>query len=120
MGWTRTWAGRKRRLMSINWMDRRIPDSVLREASNFPMQGGVADIMNLTVVELCERLPFLNLVYTMHDSMWMECPIEREEEAWPIYREVVQQARDIYGVMVPFPGSFKRVTTGGLEEKVAA
>jgi DNA polymerase I-like protein with 3'-5' exonuclease and polymerase domains len=95
-----------------------IPSSVYREAANFPMQGGVADILNLTVVEMIETLPYLKLVYTMHDSMWMECPIEREADVWPVYKRIVQQPRNIHGVMVPFPGSFKRVTTEGREEKV--
>ena len=116
-GYTQTWAGRKRRYMSIG-PTRAIPNSVFREAANFPMQGGVADIMNLAVIEICERLPFVNLVYTMHDSMWMECPVEREDEAWPVYQEVVQQARNINGVLVPFPGSFKRIREDGVEEKV--
>lgn len=113
LGYSATWAGRKRRLLGRG-------NGVYREAANHPMQGGVADLMNLTIIELADLCPWLVFVLNIHDELWMECPVEREAETWPIYQRVVQQARNIEGVTVPFPASFKRYDDKGVIEKVKA
>lgn len=117
VGYTETWTGRKRRYMSIG-PDRIIPSGVFREAANFPMQGGVADIHNLTIIEVSQTCPYTHYFYSMHDSMWFEVPVEREAEAWVDYKRIVTQPRNICGVMMDFPASFKRVGENGKEEKV--
>jgi hypothetical protein len=83
------------------------------------MQGGVADLLNLSLLELLKEMPFLKLVGSKHDALTMECPEELEEEAWPVYQRIVQQERDVEGVAMGFPASFKRVRFDGTEEKVA-
>ena len=116
-GFTQTWTGRKRRYMSIG-PDRVIPNSVFREAVNHPIQGGVSDLKNLTMIELLERCEWLTLAKEQHDAFWLECPVERVDETWPIYQEVVQRPRVIDGVTVPFPAEFKLYKSDGSVEKV--
>lgn len=111
MGYTETWAGRKRRLLGVG-------QGVAREASNFPMQGGVADIYNLSMIELVTQCPWLSMVYGVHDSFWMACATEREAETWPHYQRIVQQPRLIEQTQVRFPASFKRVTEDGVKQPV--
>ena len=116
-GFTQTWTGRKRRYMSIG-PNRVVPAGVFREGANHPIQGAVADLKNLTMIELLERCDWLTLAKEQHDAFWLECPVEREAETWPIYQEVVQRARLIEGVLMPFPAEFKRYLAGGSVEKV--
>ena len=116
-GFTQTWTGRKRRYMSIG-PDRRIPQGVFREGANHPIQGAVADLKNITMLELLERCDWLTLAKEQHDAFWLECPLEREAETWPVYQEVVQREREIEGVRMAFPAEFKRYLADGTVEKV--
>lgn len=116
-GFTQTWTGRKRKYMSIG-PDRTVPSGVFREGANHPIQGGVSDLKNITMVELLERCEWLTLAKEQHDAFWLECPVKLEEQTWPIYQEVVQRPRVIEGVTVPFPAEFKRYLPDGTVEKV--
>ena len=98
--------------------DRVVPSGVFREGANHPIQGAVADLKNLTMIELLETCDWLTLAKEQHDAFWLECPVEREAETWPIYQEVVQRARLIEGVLMPFPAEFKRYLADGSVEKV--
>ena len=117
-GFTRTWIGRMRKYMSIG-PERVIPASVYREASNQRIQGAVADLKNITMLELLHRCDWLTLAKEQHDAFWLECPVEREQETWPIYQEVVQRERVIEGVRMKFPAEFKRYLADGTVQKVA-
>jgi len=117
-GFTQTWTGRKRRYTSIG-PDKVIPSGVFREGANHPIQGGVSDLKNLTMIELLERCEWLTLAKEQHDAFWLECPLERVDETWPIYQEVVQRPRVIEGVTVPFPAEFKLYLPDGSVQKVA-
>lgn len=117
-GFTQTWTGRKRRYTSIG-PDRVIPSGVFREGANHPIQGGVSDLKNLTMLELLERCDWLTLAKEQHDAFWLECPLDRVNETWPIYQEVVQRPRVIEGVTVPFPAEFKLYLPDGSVQKVA-
>lgn len=117
-GFTQTWTGRKRRYTSIG-PDKVIPLGVFREGANHPIQGGVSDLKNLTMIELLERCEWLTLAKEQHDAFWLECPLDRVDETWPIYQEVVQRPRVIEGVTVPFPAEFKLYLPDGSVQKVA-
>ncbi len=116
-GFTQTWTGRKRRYMSIG-PDKVIPTGVFREGANHPIQGAVADLKNITMLELLHRCDWLTLAKEQHDAFWLECPVEREQETWPIYQEVVQRERVIEGVRMKFPAEFKRYLADGTVQKV--
>jgi DNA polymerase I-like protein with 3'-5' exonuclease and polymerase domains len=119
--WTKTWTGRKRRYQGISpeaLMKRVVPASVMREACNHPIQGGVSDLKNLCIIEIIERCPWVTLWKEQHDAFWLECPEAREAETWPVYQQVVQQPRVIEGVTIQFPADFKRYLPNGTSERV--
>ena len=97
---SRTFCGRLRKLMGDS-------QQIVREAFNHPMQGGVADIFNLTYVRILTELPSLRWVYGMHDSQWWACPQERVQETWPRLKALVEAAWDVAGVTVAFPATWK-------------
>jgi uracil-DNA glycosylase family 4 len=100
----RTWAGRRRRLLGEG-------RGVLREASNHPLQGGVADILNLTTVAIARRLPKARLVSTMHDSAVWAVPEAEAVTAERVIREEAEREWPIAGGLV-IPAKFKQVVRG--------
>jgi DNA polymerase I-like protein with 3'-5' exonuclease and polymerase domains len=102
-GETRTWTGRRRRLLGKG-------DALLREGTNHRMQGGVADILNLTVVAILNDLPMARLVYTVHDSAWIALPLSALDGAVRAYARIRQHVltpHRIEGRDIVFPASFK-------------
>jgi DNA polymerase I-like protein with 3'-5' exonuclease and polymerase domains len=72
----RTFTGRPRRFLSIGQQHgTAVPAKVVREALDYPMQAGVADLFNLTLLKVCETYPFIILSWQMHDAMYLACPI---------------------------------------------
>jgi uracil-DNA glycosylase family 4 len=111
---SRTFMGRRRRLLSGG-------KAAEREAYNHPMQGGVADILNLVTVEIKKRLPEASLVYTMHDAATWGVPRE-SVGALAVMKEVATRQWNIGGIDVSFPAKFKEPIYGEAyeEEKEAA
>lgn len=113
-GVSRTFMGRRRRLLSGG-------QAATREAFNHPMQGGVADILNLVTVRIARELPDATLAYTMHDSAWWAVPAHASEESFASIRSIVEDVWDVQGIKIGFPATFKRVSVvNGLpvEEKL--
>lgn len=102
-GVSRTFLGRRRRLLGGG-------AGATREAYNHPMQGGVADILNLVTVRIGRELPGATLCYTMHDSAWWAVPETDFETAYPAVRHIVEDVWDVQGVNVSFPATFKKVS----------
>ena len=117
-GYTATWTGRKRRTLSVG-PGGKITEAICRELSNHRMQGGVADLLNISLLELQDEMPYLILLGSKHDALTMECPEELEEGTWPMYQKIVQQERNVEGVNITFPASFARIRWDGTTEKVA-
>lgn len=78
-----------------------------REASNHPMQAGVAHIYNRTRLLIHRALSWLEFMYGKHDSQWWQCPEDRVEEAWAVIKPIVQRYFYINGMHINFPASFK-------------
>ena len=78
-----------------------------REASNHPMQAGVAHIYNTTRLLIHCVLAWLEFMYGKHDSQWWETPEDRVEEAWTFIKPIVQREFVIEGRRMNFPASFK-------------
>jgi DNA polymerase I-like protein with 3'-5' exonuclease and polymerase domains len=97
---TRTFMGRRR----VHLGD---PKGAIREGSNHPLQGGVADIFNLTLVKLIDQFPYLSFVFQMHDSVWLACPLDKVPATQELIKPIVEQAWTIQGQQVHFPASFK-------------
>lgn len=98
----RTFMGRPRRLTSPYRNARN------REASNHPMQGGVADIYVQTALLIKAAAPWARLVYGAHDAQWWQIPVARELEFVTIIAPIVLREFEINGRRVHFPAEFKR------------
>ena len=96
-----TFLGRKRKLLGGG-------NARLREYFDYPMQASVSDILNLTVIQCVQEFPWLELMYTMHDSLWLQGEPRKVEKAWPRLREIAQQEWDIHGVKTRIPATFKQ------------
>lgn len=104
----RTFSGRPRRCLGVSKQGKGVSAKVLREAINAPMQGGVADILNTTLVLLLDTYPFMTLRYTVHDAAKVAVPLTlltptlaREVEA------IVTRAHRMGGQEKRFPAKFK-------------
>ena len=102
----RTFTGRRRLLLGDD-------QAAIRESFNHPNQGGVADIFNLTVVEISETYPEYRFVYGMHDSQVWSVPSEQYEEAKSAIQKIAEKEWLINGQRVVFPASFKERVDGG-------
>ena len=73
----RTFMGRPRRFLTVGRDHSTVvPPKVVREALDYPMQGGVSDVFNTTIVELAARYPYTELAWGMHDAQYWSCPVE--------------------------------------------
>lgn len=100
----RTFAGRRR----IAW-GRGM--AMVRELINHPLQGGVADIFNLTLLRVWHALRPLGgrFVFQSHDAAWWGVPAEHEETAQRVIQEIFLDPWRINGVDMRMPVSFKPV-----------
>ena len=80
----RNWMGRKRKLMSKQ------PKNRFREGVNFPIQSTVSDLLNKTLRDVKARAPWCRLMFTIHDSFYMQCKAERAEELQGIVLECAE------------------------------
>ena len=99
----RTFTGRPRRFLSIGQQHgTAVPAKVVREALDYPMQAGVADLFNLTLIEVCKTYPFIMLAWQMHDAMYLSCPIHLLTD------EVIEGLKNIATREVVVEGRTKR------------
>ena len=97
---SRTFTGRLRKLLGHG-------NALVREAFNHPMQGGVADIFNITFLRVLDAFPYLQWMYGAHDSQWWQCPEDRVDETRLGLREIVEREWNVGGVPVRFPATWK-------------
>lgn len=111
---SRSWGGGRR---VYYWADAwsKIP---LNEMRNYPLQAGGADLYNLTIVEICEKVKEAKFVYGLHDSQWWSMPNDSKlHERAKIIKMIAEQPRIINGRSIPFPGTFKIMKEDGKIEK---
>jgi len=73
-----------------------------------PSQAGTQDIANLTAIEIKDTFKdALYYVYGRHDSMIWAIREPFFDEIEPRLKEIVQQPRNIFGLEIGFPASFK-------------
>lgn len=87
-----TMMGRRRRFLGYNQMNKWEKAAVLRQAFNFRIQGGSADIGKLGGIKLLEFLSKYNaqLVLFIHDEWIIECPKEHDEEVAKLAKEILE------------------------------
>lgn len=73
-----------------------------KEGLNHPMQATATDITNLTVIKLCERMPYMYLVNNRFDEIWASVPVEKVEEARRIVASTVAEPWELGGKQVVF------------------
>jgi DNA polymerase I-like protein with 3'-5' exonuclease and polymerase domains len=105
----RSWGGGRR---VIYWADSLVKFPY-NDVRNFPLQGGGADLYNITLVEMSEEVPEAHFVWGAHDSQWYSVDAASWESVYPRIRTVAERPRLIGGRMIPFPGSFKMVNDKG-------
>jgi uracil-DNA glycosylase family 4 len=67
--------------------------AVLREACNFPVQGGAADLMKLAMVRVSDKLPKdCRIVVQVHDQILVECPEKQWEKIALLMYETMSNA----------------------------
>lgn len=100
----RTFLGRRWNFLSH---DRK---RILRQMYDFPMQGGVADIMNLTLIRIKKALgDRVRLSYTMHDSIKLQVKDSPTLATdMNTISEIVQAEWNVGGTSIRFPADFKR------------
>lgn len=97
----RTFLGRRRKLSGE-------PEDIIREAFNHPMQGGVADVFNLTLIRIREALhPRAKWVVGCHDSQTWSCLASDYDECKSVIQSIILQPWSVYGVSVVLPATFE-------------
>ena len=99
---SRTFMGRRRRLL----VDGR--NAIKRLAYNHPMQGGVSDIFNLTMVKIANALPNAIFAYGVHDAQKWAVKEDDYDRAWQVAYDIVHEPWDVNGKKVIFPATFKK------------
>ena len=95
-----TFMGRPRELLSPSKNARH------REASNHPMQGGVADVYVTTALRVKAAAPWARLVFGAHDSQWWSVPVERRLEFMLLYAPIVERPFNVGGRVMVFPANY--------------
>lgn len=73
-----------------------------KEGLNHPMQATATDITNLTILKLCERMPYAYVVNNRFDELWISVPLDRVAMARAIVVRTVAEPWDIGGKQVVF------------------
>ena len=73
-----------------------------KEGLNHPMQATATDITNLTIIKLCERLPYAYVVNNRFDELWICVPVDRVGEAREIVVRTVAEPWELGGKQVVF------------------
>lgn len=96
-----TWDGRPRRMTGTSVNAR------YREASNHPLQGGVAGIYNQTYLEIKRLLPDARFVTGAFDAQWWALPEDLYDVYSAVIMAVAQRHYTINGQDAFFPASAK-------------
>lgn len=91
--------------------------AAVRELWNHQFQGGVADILNTTVIAIKQQCPWTRLVYTAHDAGTFAVPVARLDESVREITQVVCRPIDVNSRTVEFPAKFTLRYADGREEK---
>lgn len=110
----RTFTGRPRRFLTVSKDHSRIvPQKVIREALDYPMQGGVSDVFNMTLIKMVEQYG-LTFAWGMHDAQYWHVPKDRlTDELVQGMKDVATEEYIVAGQKKRFPIDFDIVEEGG-------
>lgn len=106
------WMSRKRRDIRLTQVSR-TPFGRLRwlmahthdmekEGLNHPMQATATDITNLTIIKLCERMPYAYVVNNRFDELWIAVPVGLVDTARRLVISTVAEPWELGGKQVVF------------------
>ncbi len=98
-GYVETLYGRIRPTPDVNAQNYIVREAALRQAVNMPIQGTEADIMKLAMKKVETLLP--NDCYQLlqiHDSILVECPIDKKEAVETILKDAMEQIAPNLGI----------------------
>ncbi len=98
-GYVETLYGRIRPTPDVNAQNYIVREAALRQAVNMPIQGTEADIMKLAMKKVETLLP--NDCYQLlqiHDSILVECPIDKKEAVEAILKDAMEQIAPNLGI----------------------
>ena len=108
-GYVKNLFGRIRRLPNINSSDVNERAESERYAVNTPIQGGVADLVAITMRRVYDKLILIHSkayqILTVHDSIIWNVPVEEVDLVKGIIKE--ETSREIPGINVPFDVDIK-------------
>lgn len=74
------------------------------ECANFPIQSGAADVINLTLPKIVDRLPAdTMLVAQIHDAAIFEAPEDKADEVLELIKDITSRPMKLGGRRVVFP-----------------
>jgi DNA polymerase I-like protein with 3'-5' exonuclease and polymerase domains len=123
-GETRTFLGRKRRFYPDRrerqaWQQRGVPGDCAKAGLNHTIQGAVADIMNLTLIEVDRLYPESVLHLNAHDGAFVGFPASyKPEDVIPTLTPVIARLWDVAGRQVPITADGKIVYPDGKSERI--
>jgi len=98
-GYVETLYGRIRPTPDVNAQNYIVREAALRQAVNMPIQGTEADIMKLAMKKVEELLPKdCHQLLQIHDSILVECPVDKREEVETILKESMEQIAPKLGI----------------------
>lgn len=90
------------------------PYDIEKEGLNFPIQSVAADVMNGGLIELYKIKPsYLKMCATVHDSVLVEVPKGKEEEATSVLKKALERPYVIFKKKRTFPIDVKVGETWG-------
>lgn len=98
----RTFRGRRRRLLVDG------KNAMKRLIYNHPMQGGVSDVFNITMVKVAREVKNVMFAFGVHDNQKWSTLDEHYAQAYAHAYEIVHTPWDINGEKVVLPATFKK------------
>lgn len=98
-GYVTTLLGRRRMIPELSSNNKMMQQAGMRIAANTPLQGSVADICKLSMLQVTQRLRAANLetrlLLQIHDELLFEAPPAQVEASTAIIREVMESVVEL-------------------------
>jgi uracil-DNA glycosylase family 4 len=107
----RSFTGRPRRFLTVSKdHGTAVPAKVVREALDYPMQAGTADLFNLTLIEICKTYKFITFAWGIHDAMFLHCSLkDATDETIEGIKNIATKEYTINGQTKRFPLDFEMI-----------
>lgn len=98
-GYVETYFGRRRPTPDVSSSNFMVRESAKRAAANMPIQGTEADLMKLAMLKVDQKLgPESDQILQIHDSILVECPVEKAEEVAEMLQTTMESISPELGI----------------------